>query len=154
VKTKKVNKVKKIKKGKKISKVKRIKKKPFLDPNKITVSKIEMIFEKFLLDLGIKVKSQHQIGYKFYDFIIDSTKVLIEFDGSYWHCDPSLFPNGPIDKHQRQNVKNDEYKNKLAASNGYTLIRVWENEFKENPKEVANKIKKVIKEHKEKNETF
>lgn len=139
-----------LKKSKKISKVKRIKKKPVRKASEVTVSKIEMIFEKFLTDLGIPVKSQYQIGYKFYDFIIPGTNILIEFDGDYWHCNPKKFPNGPEDRAQKNAIVNDLYKDKLAASNGFNLIRVWESDFKEHPRSVAKRIKQIIKEQIEK----
>ncbi|MEO6301838.1 MAG: hypothetical protein ABIP51_01580 [Bacteroidia bacterium] len=135
-----------LKKSKAISKVKRIKKCPVRKASDITVSKGEMIFEKFLLDLGFTPKAQHQIGYKFFDFILEGTKILVEYDGDYWHCNPSKYPKGPEDNVQKKAIINDIYKNKLAASNGFTLIRIWESDFKEHPRSVAKRIKGIIKE--------
>jgi very-short-patch-repair endonuclease len=138
-----------IRKARKIAKVKRIKKCPVRKASDITVSKIELMFEKFMLDLDIPVKPQFQINYKFFDFIIEGTKILIEVDGSYWHCDPRLYPNGPENKVQKNAIINDLYKNRLAAANGYLLIRVWESDFKEQPRSVAKRIKQIIKEQTE-----
>lgn len=142
----------KLRKAKKISKVKRIKKCPVRTVGEITVSKIEMIFEKFMKDLGITVKAQYQIGYKFYDFHILGTNILVEFDGSYWHCDPALYPNGPENAVQKKAIINDAYKNKLAAANGFELIRVWENDFKLHPRSVAKRIKLILEENKKRRE--
>ena len=140
----------KIKRSKKISKIKRLKKYPVRKASEVTVSKGEIIFEKILKKEGINLKAQHKINYKFYDFIIEGTNILVEYDGCYWHCDPRQYPNGPEDNIQKKGILNDIYKNKLALANGYTLIRIWESDFKENPKKVAEKIKKIIKEQTEK----
>ena len=119
----------------------------FLKPPPPAISRCaEMVFEKFLRDSGIKVKSQFQLNYKFYDFIIEGTKILLEFDGNFWHCHPKDYPNGPENPSQKKAVINDIYKNQLALSNGYTLIRVWESDFKEHPRSVAKRIKEIIKE--------
>lgn len=137
-----------LRKARKISKVKRIKKCPVRKAGDITVSKGEMFFEKFMLDLGIPIKAQHQIGYKFFDFIVEGTKILIEYDGDYWHYNPATMTEAP-NKTQQAAIINDKYKNKLAAANGYYLIRVWESEFKEQPRSVAKRIKQIIKEQTE-----
>lgn len=137
-----------LRKAKKISKVKRIKKCPVRKAGDITVSKAEMFFEKFMLDLDIPVKSQFQIGYKFYDFHIEGTKILIEFDGDFWHYNPNTMTEAP-NKMQQNAIINDKYKNTLAAANGYYLIRVWESDFKEQPRSVAKRIKQIIKEQTE-----
>lgn len=137
-----------ISKGKKMAKPKRPRK-VYRAPNAadVTTSKIETIFGIFLKDLGLDAQPQFQIGFKFFDFHIKGTNILIEFDGDYWHCNPDKYPTGPEDKTQVNAVLNDKYKNKLAAANGYKLIRIWESEFKEGPGEVAKKIKKILKEN-------
>lgn len=137
-----------LKKARKISKVKRIKKYIPRKAGDVTVSKLELMFEKYMLDLDIPVKPQFQLNYKFFDFIIEGTKILIEVDGDYWHYNPATMTEAP-NKTQQAAIINDKYKNKLAAANGYYLIRVWESEFKEQPRSVAKRIKQIIKEQTE-----
>lgn len=146
-KAKKPTKVTKVRKVKKVKKVKRVKGKPILKKGDITTSKGELIFEAWLRAIGVQVEAQFQLGYKFYDFKVKDENVLIEYDGDFYHCNPKLYPNGPESKMQAMNVKNDEYKNKLARSNGYKLFRIWESDFKEgNKTEIKERILKFINE--------
>lgn len=87
---------------------------------------LETKFAKILTDLGIKFKSQHVLKGKIYDFYLPDYELLIEVDGDYYHCNPRKYPKGPINKMQRKNIRNDIYKNALAKSWGFELIRIWE----------------------------
>jgi very-short-patch-repair endonuclease len=62
-----------------------------------------------------RVKRQHNISFYYYDFIVDD-KLIIEYDGFYWH---NLVKN------------NDNIKTNLAISSGYTLYRVREDRNRE-----------------------
>lgn len=61
--------------------------------------------------------------YKFYDFTILSKKLIIEYDGMFWHSSEDA-------------ILNDEYKTKLAYDNGFKLLRIKSNDDIHN-----NKIK-------------
>jgi len=69
------------------------------------------------------IKRQFKLNQKVYDFLLFD-KILIEFDGEYWHS---------FDK----NKKNDEIKDKIAMENGYIIFRVKD--------KIANKIENFIK---------
>jgi len=130
-----------MKKIKKISKIRRVKKKKiWVPPVQINSSKIEKIFGIFLENLGFNIEIQFRISYKFYDFKIKDKKILIEFQGSYYHGDPKIYEEHELNSMQKKNKKNDEFKRKLAQSNGYKLLEVWEEEFNSNP----NKIKEYL----------
>lgn len=138
-----------LKRGKKNAKVRKAKwHKPLKSAEEIPSSKVELRFEKVLNNSGVKLKPQYQLGFKFYDFIVEGTNILIEFDGDYFHCNPKKYPNGAETKTQKKNILNDVYKDSLAKTNGFVLIRVWESDFNDTPTEVIKKIKKIIKEHK------
>jgi hypothetical protein len=59
-----------------------------------------------------KVKRQFKLSFYYYDFLIDD-KLLIEYDGYYWHV---LVES------------NDEQKDKVAEESAFKLYRVRENE--------------------------
>jgi hypothetical protein len=76
-------------------------------------SKPEMEFFNVLkFYFGKDVKKPFKLEGKIYDYILNN-KVLIEFDGEYWH---SLL----------KNKENDELKNKIAIKHGYKIFRVKE----------------------------
>lgn len=66
---------------------------------------------------GKKIKKGFVLFGKHYDFILNE-KILIEFDGDYWH-------------NQLKNIENDKLKDRLAIENGYKIFRVKESESKD-----------------------
>lgn len=109
-------------------------------------SGLETYFRTNFLDkLNIEYVQQFEakdIG-RFYDFMIPGKNILIECDGSYFHCDPRIYDK-PISSTQKHNVKVDEIKNKWALLHGFCLIRVWEEDIKKNPQKVIEDITKHI----------
>ena len=71
--------------------------------------------------------------------------LIIEFDGDFWHCNPAVYPTGPINNMQKKAIKNDLYKTDIANARGYTLIRVWEKDFNENLPMVKERLLKEVK---------
>lgn len=138
-----MRKIKKVRKLKRIRRIRGFK----ITKQTVKTSKIELEFGFFLKKIGVKAESQHQIGYKFYDFKITDTNILIEFHGSYWHADPNVYPDGPKYKVQKKTVKNDRYKELLAESYGYKILKIWENDYKKDVVETKKKIFEFIKEN-------
>lgn len=140
-------KIKKVKKPRsKLPKIQKIKKKrkPRTAAT-VGTSMAEKEFKAFINSIGVQVDEQFQILYKFYDFIVKDLKLIIEFDGDYWHCNPAVYPNGPENKMQKAAITNDRYKTGLAEGRGYTLVRVWEKEFNEDKPAVEARILEAIK---------
>jgi len=113
-------------------------------------SGLENKFEFILDKLGVKYEKQKQLvygtfGVRIYDFCIPSKNILIEVDGDYWHCNPSIFQDGPINKTQTENIINDALKEKLAKIRGYTLIRFWEQDIVDTPNAIFDDLYEKIK---------
>ena len=66
---------------------------------------------------GSNIKKGFTLEGKFYDFILYN-KILIEFDGDYWH-------------NLLKNKINDEIKNNIALKNNYIIFRIKESESKD-----------------------
>lgn len=66
------------------------------------------------------------------DFRLSDNKVL-EVNGTYWHADPRVYPNGPEFASQRQTVKRYEKKVASLQSLGITIIELWELDFRKAP---------------------
>lgn len=108
------------------------------NPDHTRISKVEKQFEEILRTLGIDFVAQYPLVTYKYDFCINKN-ILIEVDGDYWHSNESIGYEA-IGKGQLRNKKYDKIKNKVAADNGYTLLRFWENDIKNNRKEVINRL--------------
>ena len=74
-----------------------------------------------------------------YDFCIPEIKVIVEFDGLYWHglMEGQKDVRGvPVE----EVWKRDAEKQKLAEMNGFKVIRVREDEYMKDKEEVLNNI--------------
>lgn len=102
-----------------------------------------------LLDLMGVVHSQEvqiEAGSKwFFDFQVTGTKLLIEVQGDYWHCNPKLYPK-PINKYQEWARRRDFAKRDYANKLGYRVLPIWENALKTSLESVKLKLEEVIKE--------
>lgn len=60
------------------------------------MSSIEKQVKKFLIDLDYDFIQQKRLliskrHYYYYDLCIDSLKLMIEINGSYWHANPRIY---------------------------------------------------------------
>ena len=81
----------------------------------------------------------------FYDFCIPEIKVIVEFDGLYWHGlqeEQKDVKGVPVE----EIWKKDMEKQKLAEDAGFRVIRVRENEYRKNKKMCIEKVLNNIKE--------
>jgi very-short-patch-repair endonuclease len=77
-----------------------------------------------------------------FDFVAKDRKKVIEFNGDKFHGNPKFYkpddsPNPFLKSLLAKEIWSmDEKKNNLARSKGYQVLVVWENDFKENEKNV------------------
>ena len=114
---------------------------------KFGTSKLEQDFaEQFLEKLGVEYIWQFEakdIG-RFYDFYLPKHNLIIEVDGSYYHSDPRVVDENKLNPMQQRNKRIDEYKNRWALANGIPLIRIWEKDIREKPKQVLDELAKIL----------
>lgn len=89
------------------------------------------------------VKNEENGVYYFYDFTIPELKLCVEFNGDYWHCNPSKFD--PLYEHKQSGLlakdiwKKDQLKfNTIKKYRGFSTIIVWESDNH------AAKIKEIL----------
>lgn len=98
-------------------------------------TKIENEIE--LLLHSYNYETQKKLGNFWVDFLVEDF-IVIEVQGSYWHCDPKIFKK-PINKIQENNIDRDTRKAKYLIDKGFFLINIWEYDIK-------NEFEKVIQE--------
>lgn len=110
-------------------------------------SKLEEYFAKEFLDrLGVEYIYQFEakdIG-RFYDFYLPNSRILIEVDGDYYHSNPEKYSKDELNAMQKHNQRVDEYKNKWALMRGIPLLRIWENDIRNNPEKVMLVLQHLI----------
>jgi len=101
------------------------------------------LLEELSIEFEIEKSLQYKFSWKHYDICLIDYPILIEVDGNYWHGEKKT-----VDKKMRlvhyKNKQNDAIKNWLAKKNGYKLIRIWENEIKDDRESVKQKILDTI----------
>lgn len=73
----------------------------------------------------------------FYDYTDHTNKIIVEFNGKFWHSSPRI-------------IERDKFKKELAELNGYKVFYILEEEYGKNPvktiKKLVNSINNYIKE--------
>jgi very-short-patch-repair endonuclease len=112
---------------------------------KVKRSNLEYKFEGILDILGYQYQHSYYIPdiKKIYDFYLPDYNTFIEIDGDFWHCNPDTKFAIPECKSQELNLINDQFKNEWAVNNGYKIIRIWENDIKNN----IQQVKQILLEH-------
>lgn len=94
-----------------------------------------------------------EIGLSLLDGFIPCKNVVVEFNGDYWHCNPRFYkdPNKTMNFYNKQMTvsevwerdrkREEAIKKKLNCS----FIIVWEDDWKNDPIGVINKIKENLK---------
>lgn len=98
--------------------------------NKVTSIHLKM--REFLssLDLVEPFSEEYQVKYFSMDFAFPEHKIAIECQGTYFHIDPRVYPNGPKTAMQRRNFGRDKAKRKVCCENeGWIIIEAWETEI-------------------------
>jgi len=64
--------------------------------------------------------------------------------GSYFHCDPILYPKGPRYNCQKITIVRDLQKKKYLLENGYSIIYIWEHDIYARAVDVKKEITVVL----------
>lgn len=85
------------------------------------------------------------------DFCNPSTKKAIQFNGVYWHAKPTKYQpddmlknRGGIKKKAKQIWEYDKQKLECAKQQGFDVLVIWEDDFRNNPNEIINECKNFL----------
>lgn len=98
-------------------------------------SGIERQVLSWIQEEKFEIETQFHIGNFLYDCHIKNSNILVEVNGDYWHCNPNVYRDGPINDMQKSHIRRDFAKKDFAKRQGYYLITVWEKRIKENPED-------------------
>lgn len=97
-----------------------------------------------LKELNIEFETEYPIENRIYDFKIKDKNILIEANGSYWHCDPRLYKEDYINKKMGYSAKEvweyDYLKNQLAQKYNHKVITIWELDVNKNIDSVKKEV--------------
>jgi very-short-patch-repair endonuclease len=91
---------------------------------------IERKVELWLEENLYKYIYQYSINGFVADFACPKTKVVIECQGDFFHCNPKINKYAePVYAVQKRNIYRDQIKRKVYSENGWLLIELWESEI-------------------------
>lgn len=94
-------------------------------------SQQEVTFRMMLSAHGISGEPNAQVGQWCVDLLFPDQRVVVEFDGDYWHDKPEV-------------QERDERKNHQLAEQGYTVVRVRESLFRDDPYEAVSRVRAAL----------
>lgn len=110
-------------------------------------SKLEKYFEDNVLG-NYDVEYIKQYYFKeikqYCDFFIPSKNIVIEIDGTFWHCDPRFYTNGPLYEAQENKVVKDKIKESYCKDKNITIFRFWEHDIKEHINHIKEFLNRAI----------
>lgn len=116
--------------------------------NKFSLSSKEEndFIEKCIKPLNVEFKQQYYIKdiHQFCDVFIPSKKLIIEFNGSYWHGDKRIYNENKLNKCQKARITKDCIKKEWAVQHGYKILFIWELDYKKNIDYVKKQIVRLF----------
>jgi very-short-patch-repair endonuclease len=110
---------------------------------KYKINKIEQKVMDWLQNNKLKVSYSPIIGKNQYDFIVHNTKILVEVQGDYWHCNPKIYGSkkfSEIEQRQRIKIISDLKKKIYAKERGFKILCIWEQDIKNNNFEALKEL--------------
>lgn len=94
-------------------------------------SSLNIKVREFLDSLNLTFSYEKEFTIKYFscDFAFPQQKIAIECQGTFFHIDPRIYPNGPICAVQRRNFGRDKVKREYLEKHGWKLIEIWETEI-------------------------
>lgn len=90
---------------------------------------IERQVRSALESLGIAFEAEKRIGRFLVDAFLPELGIAIEVNGTYWHCDPRAYPNGPTSPIQEKAIERDRRKQDAVERAGFRLLILWEKDI-------------------------
>lgn len=82
------------------------------------------------------------------DILFKELNLVIEFNGTYWHCDPRFYEKHFFNKKKKLKAEEiwsyDDSRKTFLESLGYKVIVVWEHDYKENQEQTLSLLREQI----------
>lgn len=104
---------------------------------------LEVAGRAILERCGFKFQEQLLIANKFTVDALVLEKLIIQWDGSYWHGYRAAGDTRPLDARQARRAMLDKSQDAYMAKAGFTVLRFWEHDVKGSPDAVLSRISEV-----------
>ncbi len=109
-------------------------------------NKLEICGCSIINDLGVAYETQFLIEDKFVvDVYVEFCKLVIQWDGDYWHGYKKNGNTTPLDDRQRKRVRLDKAQDAYMSKCGIRVLRFWEHDVYKNREVVSETISNAIR---------
>ena len=80
------------------------------------------------------------------DFLIEDKKIVIECQGDFWHANPKIYlaDDYMFEGHTAKDIwKKDALKKQAMENRNYTVLYIWEDDFKNNIDKIYDILQKI-----------
>ena len=82
------------------------------------------------------------------DILFKELNLVVEFNGTYWHCDPRFYEKNYFNQKKKLNAEQiwsyDNDRKIFLEDLGYKVIVVWEHDYKTNSEQTLNILSEFI----------
>lgn len=114
-------------------------------------TKIEVKLRKALWHKGIRYRKNYKICGCKPDIVITKYKIAIFCDGDFWHGKPSKYQVHTNSNFWQEKIKRNQERDLentiQLRDEGWTVLRFWESEIKDNLEACITTIASIIKPH-------
>jgi len=118
----------------------------------VSAAEREIIYEIRKIDKSLLIIDQLTLAInskKQYVYDIAVANKIIEYNGDFWHCNPKIYSPEYVNPRTKlrasEKWKLDREKIQFAEAQGYDVLVIWENEYKQNKEEVLKKCLQFLK---------
>jgi very-short-patch-repair endonuclease len=94
------------------------------------------------------ILSDFPIGRYKIDILFKELNLVVEFNGTYWHCDPRFYEKNYFNQKKKLNAEQiwsyDNDRKIFLEGLGYKVIVVWEHDYKTNSEQTLNILSEFI----------
>ena len=109
------------------------------------LSRLEKAGAEILVSLAVPFSEQVLIAGKFtVDAVITGKRIVIQWDGDYWHGYRADNDNSPLGEREAKRVALDKSQDAYMEKCGYVVLRFWEHEVFNQPEKVRENIARAI----------
>lgn len=90
----------------------------------------------------------HSGTYRYFiDIFSETAKMVVEFNGDYWHCNPLTYSGSFFHPKKRKTAeeiwRTDAERTHVLSQKGYRVFSVWENEYCRDKRGVLDRLTKI-----------
>lgn len=96
-------------------------------------------------EIGVAYEAQAIFAKKFcVDALLEDARLVIQFDGDYWHGNPTRFE--ALDDRQRRRRALDQSQDAYMQRCGYRVLRLWQSDFETDRAACVERVRVAVAE--------